>query len=151
MEMALEMEVEETGKGGEGGDGTQMALGDLEFRTQDAEMSGTNLNDACNVFNELMRLAMLCTVRHRWLTGARFAFNCYRHWAQLVLHQSGEPTITTLIREGVTQGDLLLMVLYRITLIPLAEELRAVDLGILSPFTWIMWRLMVWHVKVHSF
>ena len=37
-------------------------------------------------------------------------------------------------REGVTQGDPLSMVLYRITLVPLEEELRAADLGILSPF-----------------
>ena len=36
--------------------------------------------------------------------------------------------------EGVTQGDPLLMVLYGITLAPLAEELRAAESGILSPF-----------------
>ena len=37
-------------------------------------------------------------------------------------------------REGVTQGDPLSMVLYRITLVPLAEELRAAHPGFLSPF-----------------
>ena len=77
---------------------------------------------------------MLWTVRHRWPDGARFAFNCYKHWAQLLLRQPGEPPVTILSREGVTQGDPLSMVLYRITLVPLAEELRAADLGILSPF-----------------
>ena len=37
-------------------------------------------------------------------------------------------------REGVTEGEYLSMVLYRITLTPLAEELRAADPGLLSPF-----------------
>ena len=36
--------------------------------------------------------------------------------------------------EGATQGDPLSMVLYRITLVPLVEELRAADPGLLSPF-----------------
>ena len=77
---------------------------------------------------------MLWTVRHRWPEGARFVFNCYRHWAQLLLCQPGEPPVKILIREGVTQGDPLPMVLYGITLVPLAEELRTADTGLLSPF-----------------
>ena len=39
-----------------------------------------------------------------------------------------------MIREGVTRGDPLSMVFFGITLVPLAEELRAVDSGLLSPF-----------------
>ena len=77
---------------------------------------------------------MLWTVRHRWPAGARFAFNCYRHWEQLLLHQPGEPPVTIMSREGVAQGDPLLMVLYRITLVPLPKELRAADPGLLSTF-----------------
>ena len=46
----------------------------------------------------------------------------------------GETSVKILIQEGVTQGDFLLMVLYRITLISLSEELREADLGILYPF-----------------
>ena len=92
------------------------------------------LVDARNEFNELSRLAMLWTVRHRWLAGARFALNCYRHWAQLLLCQTGEPPVTILSREGITQGDPLSMVLYGITLVPLANELRAADTGLLLPF-----------------
>ena len=133
---ALEMEVEEDrdSEGEEGGDGTQRALGAPEFLTQDVEPSGTTLADARNGFNELSRLVMLWTVRHRWPAGARFAFNCYRHWAQLLLRQPGEPPVTILSREGVTQGDPLSMVLYEITLVPLVEELQAADPGLLSPF-----------------
>ena len=92
------------------------------------------LDDARNGFIELSRLAMLCTVRYRWTAGARFAFNCYKYWAQLLLRQPGELPVTILIREGVTQGDSLSMVLYGITLAPLAEELRAADPGLLPPF-----------------
>ena len=56
---------------------------------QEAEPSGTTLVDARNGFNELSRLAMLWTVRHCWPAGAIFAFNCYKHWAQLLLRQPG--------------------------------------------------------------
>ena len=77
---------------------------------------------------------MLSTVRQCWPAGARFAFNCYSHWAQLLLRHLGELLVTILIREGVTQGDFLLMVLYGITLVPLVQELRAADPGLLSLF-----------------
>ena len=77
---------------------------------------------------------MLWTVWHRWPAGARFAFNCYKHWTQLLLRQLGELPVTILSREGVTQGDPLSMVLYGITLVPLAEDLCASDLGLLLPF-----------------
>ena len=97
-------------------------------------LSEFTLIDARNEFNKLIRLAMLWTVRHRWRAGVRFAFNCYKHWAQLILRQPGELSVTILSREGVTQGDPLFMFLYGITLIPLAEELRAADLGLLSTF-----------------
>ena len=45
----------------------------------DPDPRGLCLVDARNGFNELQRLAMLWTVRHRWAVGARFALNCYRH------------------------------------------------------------------------
>ena len=108
-------------EGEEGGEGTQRALGSLEFLTQEAEPSGTTLVDARTGFNELSRLAMLWTVQHRWPAEAMFAFNLYRHWAQLVLSQPGGVPVTILIREWVTQGDPLSMVMYGITLVPLAE------------------------------
>ena len=136
MAEALRMEgVEDKGREGEeGGGGTLRALEALDFLTQGAKLSGTTLVDARNGFNELSRLAMLWTVRHRWPAGARFTFNCFKHWAQLLLRQTGELPVTILSREGVTQGDPLSMVLYRITLAPLAEELQAADPGLLSPF-----------------
>ena len=83
--MEIEVEDDRASKGNEGSNGTQRTLGELEFLTQDVEPSGTTLVDACNGFNELSRLAMMWTVRHRLLVGVRFAFNYYRHWAQLLL------------------------------------------------------------------
>ena len=43
------------------------------------------LIDARNAFNEEKRTAMLWAVRHEWTSGAQFTFNCYRHWAMLVV------------------------------------------------------------------
>ena len=60
--------------------------------------------------------------------------NFYRHWAQILLPQPRDPTVTIVSQEGVTQGDPLLMILYRITLVCLVEDLRPADLGILSLF-----------------
>ena len=102
--------------------------------TQETELSVTTLVDAHNGFNKLSRLVMLWTLWHCWPAGARFAFNCYRHRAQILLRQMVEPPVKILSQEGVTQGDPISMLLYRITLIPLVEELRAADSGLLSPF-----------------
>ena len=104
MAAALEMEIEEErdSEGGEEGGGTQQALEALEFLTKEADPSSTTLVDARNGFNELSRLAMLWTVRHRWPAGARFAFNCYWNWAQLLLLHPGDLSVTILSREGVT-------------------------------------------------
>ena len=101
---SLRMEVQEEGvsEGEEGGGGTLRALKALEFLTQEVELSGTTIVDARNGFNKLSRLEMLCTVQHRWPAGARFMFNCYKNWAQLLLRQTGELPVTILSREGFT-------------------------------------------------
>ena len=130
----MDVEEDRRSEGEDEGGETQRALGTLEFLTQDAEPSVTALVDARNGFNKLSRLEMLWTVRPSWPEGARFTFNCYRHWAQLFLRQPVEPTVTILSREGFTQGDPLSMVFYGITLVPLAEALRAAYLGLISPF-----------------
>jgi hypothetical protein len=85
---------------------------------------GLTLVDARNGFNKLSRYSMLWTVRHRWPKGARFAFNCYRHYARcIVWNPEDEPSIL-LSREGVTQGCPQSGILYGIGLLPLVEYLR---------------------------
>ena len=47
---------------------------------------------------------------------------------------SNSAYVQSKLGEGVAQGDPLSLVLYGITLVPLAEEMRAVDPGLLSSF-----------------
>eukprot|EP00957_Ditylum_brightwellii_P122456 9337871-Ditylum_brightwellii.AAC.1 len=63
---------------------------------------GTTLVDARNGFNKLSRLAMLWTVRHQWQQGACFLFNCYHHWALLIIQQPSAPPVILHSKEGVT-------------------------------------------------
>ena len=80
------------------------------------------------------QLAILWTVHHLCQARSRFAFNCYRNWAQLLLHQPGDAPVIILSQEGVTHDDPLLMVLFRIIFVPLAEDLRDADSNLLSHF-----------------
>ena len=111
-----------------------MALKATGLLTQEAEPVRTMLLDTCNGINDLSLLAMLWTVWHHWLEGVRFVFNFYKHWVHLLLLQTGIPPITLLIREDVNQGYPLLMVLLRITLVPMEEEIWAAYPGLITPF-----------------
>ena len=89
---------------GEGEEGV-LVLEATGILTHDVEPGGITLVDAHNGFDELIRLAMLWTVRHCCPEGGRFALNCYRHWVQLLLRRPGDAPLIILSREGVTQGD----------------------------------------------
>ena len=52
---------------------------------------GFLLINMCNAFNEKNRTAIMWAVRHKWPSGVRFSFNCYRHWAKLAI-RSGDRT-----------------------------------------------------------
>ena len=46
---------------------------------------GFLLVGARNAFNEDNRTAMLWDFRHEWPRGVQFTFNCYCHWATMVV------------------------------------------------------------------
>jgi hypothetical protein len=101
---------------------TAKAEGDQREECVDGP-EGLTLVDARNGFNKQSRYAMLWTARHCWLKDARFAFNCYRHYARcLVRSPGGEPSIL-LSREGVTQGCPWSGIRYGLGLLPSAEYL----------------------------
>eukprot|EP00957_Ditylum_brightwellii_P183965 14013249-Ditylum_brightwellii.AAC.1 len=77
---------------------------------------------------------MLWTVWHRWQAGARFVFNCYRHWALMIIWQPGQDPVVLHNKEGVTQSDPQAMVTYGITLVPLAEQIQAANAEVMAPF-----------------
>ena len=85
---------------------------------------GSLLVDANNVFDEIHRVGMLWTVRHLWMYGARFVFNCYRHWSSLVLQNKNGTASFLHSKEGVTQGDPLAMIAYMIGILPLINNLK---------------------------
>ena len=69
---------------------------------------------------------MLWAVRHEWPSGARFTYNCYRHWATLVVRNTKDGSGHFLhSKEGVTQGDPLAMIAYGIGVLPLIRVLRS--------------------------
>ena len=53
------------------------------------EDKGFLLIDACNAFNEENRTAMMWEVWHECTSGTKFTFNCYYHWATMVIRDGG--------------------------------------------------------------
>ncbi len=84
---------------------------------------GLTLVDARNGFNKLSHYAMLWIARHCWPKGARFAFNCYRHYARCLVRSPGGKSSILLSRE-LTQGWPQSGILYGIGLLPLVEHLQ---------------------------
>ncbi len=84
---------------------------------------GRTLADAKNGFNKLSYMAMLWTVQHSWSKGIWFPFNCYQHKTMLFISSSRKLVTILWSQEGMTKGDLLVMILYGFALLPLAEKL----------------------------
>jgi len=85
---------------------------------------GATLFDAENAFNKLNRILMLWNVGHQWPKGARFTFNCYRHWRICIVeNKPGDPPTIVHSKEGITQGDCRAMSVYGVALMPLANKM----------------------------
>ena len=52
----------------------------------------------------------------------------------MLLHQTGHPPVTLISKEWVTQRNPLSIVLYRITLVYLAEKIWVADTSCFAPF-----------------
>lgn len=92
---------------------------------EEEESIGVVLVDARNAFNELNREVMLWVIRHEWPQGARFVFNCYRHWAILLVRGTDGTGFFLYSQEGATQGDPLAMVAYGVGILPLIRTLKS--------------------------
>jgi hypothetical protein len=65
---------------------------------------GFLLIDAKSAINKGNWMGMLWTIRHKWLSGAWFTFNCYKHWGTLVLRgkHNRNHGVFLFSKEGVT-------------------------------------------------
>ena len=109
-----------------GVEGAVHAMNHMWKSLEDEESVGFLLVDARNAFNELNREVMLWVIRHEWPQGARFVFNCYQHWAILLVRGNKHgAAFIVYSQEGVTQGDPLAMVAYGIGILPLIRLLKA--------------------------
>ena len=78
---------------------------------------------------------MLWAVQHEWPSGAQFTFNCYRHWATLVVQDTGDGSVHFFhSKEGMTQGDPLAIIACGIGVLPLTRELQSAHLWVTQ--TW---------------
>ena len=84
---------------------------------------GFLLIDARDAFNVENRTAMLWSAWHEWTSGLQFTFNCYRHWATLVVPNMEDGSGHFLhSKEGVTPGDLLDTIACGIGILPNIRE-----------------------------
>ena len=92
------------------------------------------LIDTNIAFNEINRVGVLWTVQNLWLSIARFVFNCYRHWSSIVfLNGNGTDSILH-SREGMTQGDTLVMIPYGIWILPLIKNIKQAIPDVIQPW-----------------
>ena len=69
------------------------------------------------------------------LSGTIFTLNCYWHELLISVLRPAEICHITTSREGVKQGDPLLMVIYGLALLYLYKAIRAADSGVLVNLT----------------
>jgi hypothetical protein len=101
-----------------------------ELPEMDSMGLGLAMFDARNGFNEIHCYLMMWNVRHRWAKGSQFAFNCYRHCNLIIVRQGNGKTANVIVhKEGLSQGDPLVMILYGVALLPMAERLKSCARG----------------------
>ena len=79
---------------------------------------GVFIVDARNNFNDNNCTTMMCHMQHMCPSGTRFSFNVHWHWKVLVMRGCSD---NFHIKEGVTQGELLAMILYVLEVLPIIQ------------------------------
>ena len=96
---------------------------------------GFLLIDDRNEFIEENRTAMIWAVQHKWTIGTHFTFNCYRHWATLVVRNTEDGSGQFFHRkEGMTKGYPLAMIAYGIGVIPLIRKIQDTHTHVTQPW-----------------
>ena len=67
---------------------------------------------------------MIWEVRHKWPSGAKFNFNCYRHCSIQVIWEGRGVGQFLYSKEGVALGHPLTMIVYGLGVLPLIKELQ---------------------------
>ena len=92
------------------------------------------LVDEKNAVNKIDRVGMLWTVRHLWPSEARFFSTDIVTGHCSFFRNSNSMASTLHCREGVTQGDSFLMIVYRIGIIPLIKILKRAIHDVTQPW-----------------
>ena len=66
---------------------------------------------------------MVWAVWNEWPSGAQFKFNCYNHWATLVVRYVEGSGHFLHRKKGLTQGDPLAIIVYGIGILPIIRDL----------------------------
>ena len=82
----------------------KLVLKDTGLLTQEAEMGVAAPIDACDGFNKLFHLAMMCTVWHFWTAGQSMHSIGISFEHSFSSNRQGSLLITLLSLEGLTQG-----------------------------------------------
>ena len=93
-----------------------------------------SLTRVMHAFNEKNLTDMLWTMRYEWPSGARFAFNCYRHWATLMIRTGNRKGKLLHRNEVVNQSDTLAMIEYGLRILPLIREPRTAHPSVTQPW-----------------